>query len=67
MLPQNSSMPMPPLDMKQPNKKIKDEVGDLKTERADKELIIWEAFKQRLGKTEYRDILFDLPSFICPT
>ena len=47
--------------------KIKDEAGNFKTEHADKELIIWEAFKQRLGQTEYRDILFDLPSFICPT
>ena len=29
--------------------KIKDEAGNFKTEHADKELIIWEAFKQRLG------------------
>lgn len=46
--------------------KLNDATGNSKTEHADKEVIIWEAFKQRLGQSDFNDILFDLPSLIQP-
>ena len=45
---------------------LNDATGNSKTEHADKEVIIWEAFKQRLGQSDFNDILFDLPSLIQP-
>ena len=31
---------------------------------ADKELLIWQSFKQRIGQSDYKEMLFDLPSLI---
>lgn len=40
------------------------ENGQLVTSHKDKELQIWQSFKERLGISEYGEMLFDLPSLI---
>lgn len=44
--------------------KLVTDEGELYSTHADKELIIWQSFRQRLGLTEFNDMLFDLPSLI---
>lgn len=40
------------------------EDGTILEQHHDKEMALWNSFKERLGVTEYKDMLFDLPSLI---
>ena len=43
---------------------LKNNNGDIVSSHADKELLIWHSFKQRIGQSDYKEMLFDLPSLI---
>lgn len=43
---------------------LKDENGIIHTSHADIELLLWESFKERIGQSDYKEMLFDLPSII---
>lgn len=43
---------------------LKNENGELVTSHIEKESIIWNSFKQRIGQTEFNDLLFDLSTLI---
>ena len=38
--------------------------GEVHTSHASKELVVWQSFKQRLGVSEFNNMLFDLTSLI---
>lgn len=43
---------------------LKTDSGDTVTSHSNKEQLLWDSFKQRIGQSEYKGILFDLPSLI---
>jgi hypothetical protein len=43
---------------------LKDDTGNVVTSHVDKDNLIWESFKQRIGNSDFKHMLFDLSSII---
>lgn len=64
MLAQNFSMPMPPLNTEETLSPASEMTMVIWFSHADKENLIWESFKQRIGQSEATTMLLNLPSLI---